>query len=217
MSVMVLAVYFSIAFRNFSSLPRPNRRTLLVVSSLVVVSLIQLTAFVVASYNQLSKFQQERLDQILGILNGQVNSQTTTNRSDLAQVGIDFIADSPLWGWGFGAFHYIRSGNDAGIHNMFLLLMGESGIVPTLLFGLFFMVAGVRSWQLRKVEYRFFCLAFLFVALFFANGNHNLFDTYEVSFMFGLVCALIKIDAIERTQTIENQFFTPNTEGATTT
>ena len=48
------------------------------------------------------------------------------------------------------------------------------------------------------MEYRYISFTFLLFTLFFANGNHNLFDNYEIGFLFGLICALGKMDDIEQ-------------------
>lgn len=198
MSLIVLVSYFGMGTMFFNRLKSQSRRSLIIVGSLIVGSLAWFVVFLMTQFNQLGAFEQSRLTQIMDLLGGKLNTETTTNRSDLAAVGLQWISESPILGWGFGAFHYIRYGGDTGIHNMFLMLIGESGIVPFLLFIVFFVFSIYKSFRIKNMEYRFLSLTFLLFTLFFANGNHNLFDNYEVGFLFGFICALSKIDNIER-------------------
>ncbi|MBL7817962.1 MAG: O-antigen ligase family protein [Saprospiraceae bacterium] len=198
MSLIVLVSYFGLGTVYFNRLYKTNRRSLVIVGSLVIFSLAQFVVFLMSKFNELGAFEQSRLVQIMDLLGGKVNTETTTNRSDIAATGLKWIAEAPFFGWGFGAFHYIRHGGDAGIHNMFLMLIGESGIIPMLLYIVFFIFGIYKSMRIKNMEYRFLSLTFFLFTLFFANGNHNLFDNYEVGFMFGFICALSRVDSLDR-------------------
>jgi O-antigen ligase len=208
MSIIVIVSYFGLSTVYFNRLQSSSKWSFIIVGSLIIASIVQFIAIVMAEYNYLGAFEQSRVDQIMGLLGGKVNSETTTTRTDLAAIGLQWISESPIVGWGFGAFHYFKSG-DAGIHNMFLMLIGESGFVPMLLYILFFIFGLYKSLKIKNMEYRFLSLTFFLFTLFFANGNHNLFDNYEIGFLFGFICALSKIDSIEQfEQDIEEEFDT---------
>jgi O-antigen ligase len=197
MSLIVIFSYMFFGIAFYRKLLSTSRKSFLIIGSLIIFSFIQFITFLIAQFSQLGEFEQIRLKQIVDLLGGKVNAETTTTRTDLASIGLEWISESPILGWGFGAFHYFREGS-AGVHNMFLMLIGESGFVPLLLYISFFLFGIYKSIRLKNMEYRFICLTFFLFTLFFANGNHNLFDNYEIGFLFGFICALIKIDAIER-------------------
>lgn len=212
MCLIVIVSYFGLGTLFFNKLRATNKRSLIIVGSLIIGALVQFVVFLMSQFNQLGAFEQSRLVQIMDLLGGKVNTETTTNRSDLATVGLQWISEAPFFGWGFGAFHYIRHGEDTGIHNMFLMLMGESGIIPMFLYILFFVFGIYKSIKIKNMEYRFLSFTFFLFTLFFANGNHNLFDNYEVGFLFGFICALSKIDNVEQQcsreeeEEVENNF-----------
>ena len=197
MTFITLLAYFTIGTVYFKRLQSSSKRSLVIVGGMIVVSFVQLVLYLISEFNRLTAFEQSRLVQIMDLLNGKINTETTTNRSDLAGVGLKWISEAPILGWGFGSFHYFANG-DAGVHNMFLMLMGESGVIPTLLYIVFYLFGIYKSLKIKNTEYRYISLTFFLFTLFFANGNHNLFDNYEVGFLFGLVCALGKMDDIEK-------------------
>ena len=198
MSFIVLLSYFGLGILSFKRLYTSSKISLITVGGLILFSLVQFVLFLVTQFDQLNAFEKSRITQIMDLLGGKVNTETTTNRSDIAAAGLQWISEAPFLGWGFGSFHSIRYHGDIGIHNMFLMLMGESGIIPVLLLITFFLFSIYKSVKIENLEYRYLSLTFFLFTLFFANGNHNLFDNYEVGFLFGFICALVKIDNIEK-------------------
>jgi O-antigen ligase len=85
---------------------------------------------------------------MFGILGGEIDTQTTSGRTLVWELGLTRILASLPWGNGLGSFHFLEGGYRntlqewLGIHNTYLMVLGESGLIPFLLFGTFL----VRLW-----------------------------------------------------------------------
>lgn len=84
---------------------------------------------------QITGSQKERLGQVLQILSGDVNSRTTTGRTELWSIAADRIEQNPFFGDGLGSFHHMVGGimNEGvwmGAHNTYLMVWGEAGLLP---------------------------------------------------------------------------------------
>lgn len=100
--------------------------------------------------------QRERIADILSIFGGEISTKTTTGRTDLWVVGIERILNHLPWGSGIGEFHALEGtrrtvmypddssrvmyGNWLGVHNAYLMVLGEAGLLPFLL---------LMSWLIR--------------------------------------------------------------------
>ncbi|MEE1658407.1 O-antigen ligase family protein [Microvirga sp. CF3062] len=99
--------------------------------------------------------QRVRIADILSIFGGEISDQTTTGRTDLWAVGIQRILEQLPWGGGIGTFHALEGtrrtvmypddstrimfGNWLGVHNAYLMVLGEAGLFPFLLLMCFFL------------------------------------------------------------------------------
>lgn len=93
--------------------------------------------------DHLSPQRARRVLQAFAILQGEFGTETSTNRSDLWAYGLLRISESPFIGSGLGSFHSLVGGvySEAGwlgIHNAFLMIVGEAGIFALIPFLLFF-------------------------------------------------------------------------------
>lgn len=93
--------------------------------------------------------QRERIADLLSIFGGEISSKTTTGRTDLWAIGIERILEQLPWGGGIGEFHALEGtrrtvmypddssrimyGNWLGVHNAYLMVLGEAGLLPFLL------------------------------------------------------------------------------------
>jgi len=100
--------------------------------------------------------QRERIADVLSLFGGEISAKTTTGRTDLWAVGIERILEQLPWGSGIGEFHVLEGtrrtvlypddssrvmyGNWLGIHNAYLMVLGEAGLLPFLL---------LMSWIIR--------------------------------------------------------------------
>jgi O-antigen ligase len=89
----------------------------------------------------LSYDQRERLADTLNVLSGEISAQTTTGRTLLWELGLRQIGQQLPWGSGIGEFHALVGGlrerpdlnKWLGVHNSYLMVLGEAGVVPFLL------------------------------------------------------------------------------------
>ena len=119
------------------------------------------------------------------------------SRRELLRLGLDQALQSPVAGSGLGSFHSLEGawlnadGDLMGVHNQYLLLLGEAGILPLMLFVSFLAVtlhAGFRKervWALGAVS------GWAAVIALFSLASHNLLLHWHVNFMFGLMCAVM--------------------------
>lgn len=118
-------------------------------------------------------------------------------RRELMQLGLEQWLESPVVGSGLGSFHGLETawinaeGDLMGVHNQYLLILGEAGFLPLMLFLSFLAVtlhAGFRkgrAWALGAVS------GWGAVVSLFSLGSHNLLLHWHVNFMFGLMCAVM--------------------------
>jgi O-antigen ligase len=88
----------------------------------------------------LSWDQRQRLADVLNLASGEISARTTTGRSILVEFGLEKIKGVFPWGAGLGEFHGMEGGirkvynsiettRWLGIHNTYLMLLGEGGVI----------------------------------------------------------------------------------------
>jgi O-antigen ligase len=124
-----------------------------------------------------------RFEQLKSIANndGSVSSEEINedSRADTWARFYDKILDSPLIGSGYGSFSG-KQGHVQGVHNSYLMVLGEAGILPFILFILYIGYLIVMSiiYFTRKPN-----LIMQMIGLsLFLMANHNFFTFYYVSF-----------------------------------
>ncbi|WP_190808457.1 O-antigen ligase [Flagellimonas sp. S3867] len=93
----------------------------------------------------------------------------------------DQILENPIFGNGYGTFQGITSSSQIGSHNTYLLVLGESGFVPFLLFITFIAYLLIRSFKVFKQEPHLFLL--MICLSMFLLTNHNFFNFYYITFL----------------------------------
>lgn len=115
--------------------------------------------------------QRERVAELFGFLSGEVSPSTTTGRTYVLDIGIERISRAFPAGQGLGEFHFLEGGfrNPAGdwlgIHNTYLMVLGEGGLVPLILLLLF----ATRLIYLGSHEKRYGGLVFGLCIVLFGN------------------------------------------------
>ena len=117
-------------------------------------------------------------------------------RIGLWELGAEKVLDSPIVGHGLYQFHYMEGapignqGVQTGVHNLYLMLIGEAGILPLALYllALFFMVR--LLWTVPKSLGRDLVVVWVIVMALFGLAFHHLLTMGAYNFVMGLACAI---------------------------
>jgi O-antigen ligase len=147
---------------------------------------------------QFSVEQRERLADVLNLAGGEINDRTTTIRNILVQYGLEKIKEVFPWGAGLGEMHAmegsirkisrgIETTRWLGVHNTFLMILGEGGIIPfmmviILIFCL--MLAGGRS------RHRDIIWGFTIVFVIELSAGHHIFILRYADTVLAIAIAL---------------------------
>ena len=126
-----------------------------------------------------------------------IDDVSLASRIALFELGLDQALDSPLVGSGLGHLHHLEeawyneAGSLMGVHNQYLVLIGEAGALPLILFVAFLVVAvhagfrSERAWPLGAVS------GWALVLSLFGFASQGLLMHWEVNFIIGLGCAVM--------------------------
>ena len=121
------------------------------------------------------------------------------SRPQLWKLGLKKIQESPIVGSGLGRLYYLEGGllnhNDrpAGVHNVYLLLVGEAGIVPLSLYLLFLFSLMRLLWTAPKSLVRDAIVGWAMVMAVFGIAFHHLLAMGAFVFLAGLSCAMAPV------------------------
>ena len=127
------------------------------------------------------------------IVKGEFDNKTTSNRAGIFKDAVDLIKLRPVLGYGLNAFSkggMFKSSPKHGVHNMFLKIAGESGIIM-LLFFLFTLIYFIWI-SIFKIKGPEGFLLFSFIILFslYSFGSHNSFgDKFSIG-LFGVILSI---------------------------
>jgi O-antigen ligase len=155
---------------------------------------------------RLSWDQRERLADVFNLAGGEVSARTTTGRTVLIGFGLQKIKDVFPWGAGLGEFHAMEGGlrkimngletdRWLGIHNTFLTILGESGLVPFLAF------LGFLAWPViaaRKSKYRGIVFGFTMILMIQMSAAHDVLLLRFSDAIIGITIAIATLAAREK-------------------
>ena len=137
-----------------------------------------------------------RLHGMFALLEGTIDSHTTSYRIDLWNSAIPIIADHFPHGTGLGTFYYggifsFSYQNEhiywLGVHNMYLMILGEAGFVA---FALFIVCYG-NLLALALASKDKLPFAIIFNALLFCMTSHNGFTIRFLVVLFAIAVGLL--------------------------
>lgn len=138
-------------------------------------------------YQSLDEGQKQRIDQVFSIVyEAEINEKTTTHRSAIWDVGLNKIRNSPIIGNGFGSFDYFPE-KGQGIHNMYLKIFGETGILIGLYYLFLHVLIFFTVFSEAKSHLKFLGLGLVMATMIFNFSNHNAFQTPIISMVYGLL------------------------------
>jgi hypothetical protein len=172
-NLMVFILYLFFKFRN---LTRENRLYLV----------LYLVLFGISGYLIISKFNDimdgltinevNRIEQTLSFAQGNINKETTSERTDLIEFVLPRLKESLLIGLGLGSYHRLV-GYDLGVHNTGVLILGESGFLPFLIFVIFSINYFYSSFRVKDLKLRYLFISLFMVYLFIPFiTSHNALD-----------------------------------------
>lgn len=132
--------------------------------------------------DQLVGLNNPRFDQLKRILNNEKASNqvlTEDSRTDTWSLYYEKIKKSPVIGNGYGSFSG-EMGRIVGVHNTYLLILGEAGIIPFLLFLAYFIYLFYWGIYFFKQAPNLFMQTITLVV--FLLANHNFFNFYYLTF-----------------------------------
>ena len=175
-----------------------SRRSLWqVVLSLVGFAAVFLLLWATLAYDvgHLDFEQRQRLLDVGAILSGEASQKTYDQRDILFDIGLHRIAEQLPWGAGIGKFHEMEygvrhqpTGHWLGVHNTYLLILGEAGLVGFLAFLAFWAVA---FWKMaQSSQYRGVEIGLTVVLLSSMITTHAVFNYKVSAIMLAVVIAL---------------------------
>lgn len=193
--VGVLVIVFFILFnlKNIFSIGKTNRKLFALALSAFMVSCVLIVFNWNNIFNSFSQGQQKRALSFFLLIQGEVSKKTTSDRTIVFAQGWELIKKSPVIGNGFGSFHRFAKGElKLGVHNTFLLLQGEGGIlILALYFGLL-MLLFYYGIKIRNHGIRFLVLGFTLVFFISVSGaGHNAMYDRVANGLLGICIALI--------------------------
>ncbi|MDO6518278.1 O-antigen ligase family protein [Zobellia uliginosa] len=129
------------------------------------------------TYNEFLPVKNPRISQISGFISGDSRAAQDLNEGSRLETWEHFygyLIDNPIFGNGFGAFGGGGVGGFIGVHNSYLKVWGEAGIIPFLLFLLFFGVLIKKSASIFLTHPHFLFMSISLMAIL--ATNHNFFE-----------------------------------------
>ena len=147
--------------------------------------------------DELTYDQRTRLFHTVQLFTGKFDENNTSERSELYSFAWNSIKHRPIAGYGIGVYHKMKDfpgGNTMGVHNTYLLILGESGFIPLLLFLFMFLMLIYGSLSHPSPSFGFFilgvCIVY-FIAI--SNTGHNALDDRTSNAMIGISLALSQL------------------------
>lgn len=180
--VLLTAIYKS-KYLNPKSL-----RTSLILLLLILGSVFHFTANPI----KIHKLQMAKVQNMWNILTLQTDKIDYTSRDTYAKIALSKISENPFIGYGLGAFNSGFGIKNHGIHNTYLLILGNSGMIPFIFFILFLFFFLLKGLSLRA-KYRnqgFLMLAWFCMYSISCMASHNMIGRSAYFFISGLIIVL---------------------------
>jgi O-antigen ligase len=165
----------------------------------VVVALMVYAVYSMAMLDDTAATGQiERMENLGRVLTGEISDETTGGRFELAMNGIREWAKSPLIGNGLGTQRRVGAAN-IGPHNTYILIAGESGLIPLVLFVGLLGVMFWQAWRCHVPAIRTFVMSYTIVLAMAALASHGVLHFRDHALImgtcFGLLAAALEMKA----------------------
>lgn len=168
------------------------------VSRLVGAALMGIVAFITLVPEHVPFLPAAQKDRLSSIVKRQPTPHDHTHRSVLWLTGLQRIGEAPVLGNGLGEFRRFagtRCGGRGlvlcGVHNIYLMFLGEAGIVPLalLLLHLGRILGCPRRWGRSIADD--VAVGWTLTFAVYAMVSHHLLNTTWCGFVIGLSCAMV--------------------------
>lgn len=156
---------------------------------------------VLVSFGEEFGFNTLRLEAFSALLEGKVsNNLEEDSRTETWAAYYDKICESPFFGNGYLSFSgkSYGAGENAnsvqGVHNTFLMILGESGIFVFFYFASIYWTIILKGLRIFKSDPLIFL--FSFTLIMYMLTNHNYFDNYIILFASMWIYILAKKDEL---------------------
>ncbi|MEM9544433.1 MAG: O-antigen ligase family protein [Bacteroidota bacterium] len=192
-STLMVLFFF---FKNITFFHKSTQRTRIAFVTLIFGLIFGVFAFFNSSTGQkfeLTRAQQKRIVGTLALLSGEINEETTSDRTVVYSHGFGLIKRNPYIGHGIGTFHRFNSGNmKIGVHNTYILILGESGILPILLFLGFYFMLIYRGLMITDAGLSFFIIGVTTIYMLGVAGtSHNALDDRTSNALVSIILAIL--------------------------
>lgn len=193
--VILIILFLFYSFSNFFKIGLKTKfiTFIFIISISFVVLLILHNLSVITK--QLSLGQMYRVMAVIELLEGNINERSASERDVVWKHALEIIPDRIIFGHGLGTFHKLNSGPKRfGVHNTFLMIVGESGILVLLLF--IFAIYNIFKF-VKYLPYHERYAVTSFLIIFLLNElmtNHHALGLRYSNAIIGLVLALIFIN-----------------------
>ena len=164
---------------------------------------------IIFSLSSVLNLDAQRFSALEGLLDKKVDSETITedSRTDTWSFYTDVIIDNVIFGNGYKSMQGEANDNvgiSVGVHNTYLMILGESGFIPFLIFIFIYIklfLKSIRDHLESHKEYMFMLLT-LIIFLF---TSHNYFDNYFVLFISLWIFVKVNDNVEKQTENIIEQ------------
>ena len=171
-----------------------------IAGSVAVVAVAVAGAVAAVDTDALGERRVSRWDSLIGIVGlSSAEDVSLADRSTLWSLALEQTLDAPLLGNGLGRLHaldrawYNTDGVLLGAHNQYLILAGEAGFLPLVLFVLFLVVtfqAGIGKKAVRPVWPLGAVSGWTIVLIIFSMTFHGILTYRICNYIIGLSCAI---------------------------
>lgn len=138
--------------------------------------------FALLSFSEIFGLSGIRMDQLNDVINGKakVSELNEDSRTDTWAKYYFFISSNPVWGNGIGTLRSDEDRDQQGVHNSYLLVWGEAGLLAFLIFAGTFIILAFRAARIIKKSPPVSFLSFAVVL--YLLTNHNFFNDNIIIF-----------------------------------
>jgi O-antigen ligase len=182
--------------------------------AILLYGFFQLLIFIAINLDTLPKDQRERIQQIENIITGKADKSDTSNRANLVELGLSKIGERPILGTGYLSFTYLldagsQTGDNVGVHNIFLRVWGEAGIIAFMLFIGFWFFVLWKSVQLNLIWQKILLLSLATTTIVYGLTVHTFFEDNFIGAIIGIMLAFF---AQKRDPSVSSSFQISNTD-----